>query len=233
MKKFFKYYITIWIIGFVLFHAVTFFTPNEMLGMSKFGGAFWIGYVFVLLAFIGQLACAWYALGAEKKERLFLNLPIVTISNTALIVTLVVGAAFMLIPDLPVWLGGIICLIILAAYAAMIIKAAAAGDIVADIDSRVEKQTFFIKSLTADAQMLLNTAGPDSLKTAAKKVYEAIRYSDPMSANELAEIQTQISYKFNDFSAAVNAGDEKSAAEYAIALCALLDNRNQKCKLLK
>ena len=233
MKKFFKYYFIVWLISFVLFHVITFFTPNEIVGMSKFAGAFWVGYIFILLAFIGQLACAWYALGVEGKERLFLNLPIVVISNTALIATLVVGAACMIVPNAPNWLGGIICLIIFAAYAIMIIKAAAAGDIVSDMDARVASSTFFIKSLTSDAETLLGTAKSESLKTAAKKVYEAIRYSDPMSASELAGIESQISYKFNDFSSAVNAVDEKSAAEYAIELCSLLDSRNKKCKLLK
>ena len=86
--------------------------------------------------------------------------------------------------------------------------------IVSDMDARVASSTFFIKSLTSDAETLLGTAKSESLKTAAKKVYEAIRYSDPMSASELAGIESQISYKFNDFSSAVNAVDEKSAAEY-------------------
>ena len=58
-------------------------------------------------------------------------------------------------------------------------------DVVSEIDDRVKAQTFFIHSLTADAQTLMSFAKSDVVQTECKKVYESIRYSDPMSNDAL------------------------------------------------
>lgn len=41
MKGTFKSYVIWWTVFVVVFNAVVFLTPNEMAGMTKFGGAFW------------------------------------------------------------------------------------------------------------------------------------------------------------------------------------------------
>lgn len=46
-------------------------------------------------------------------------------------------------------------------------------------------------------------ASCDEMKAETKKVYEAIRYSDPMSNNVLANIENQIQNEFNAFADAV------------------------------
>ena len=50
MNKNFKYYAGIWAILLVIFNLATFVSPNEAAGMTKFGGAFWVGYIFIALA---------------------------------------------------------------------------------------------------------------------------------------------------------------------------------------
>ena len=59
-----------------------------MAGASKFVGAFWTGYIFITLAFIGQLVCSYFALKAESLQKMFYNIPLITISYTGLIVML-------------------------------------------------------------------------------------------------------------------------------------------------
>lgn len=44
MKSKFKMYVIVWVAVVVLFNVIVFITPNEVAGMSKFGGAFWVGY---------------------------------------------------------------------------------------------------------------------------------------------------------------------------------------------
>ena len=48
MKSKFKMYVIVWAAVVVLFNVIVFITPNEVAGMSKFGGAFWVGYAFIL-----------------------------------------------------------------------------------------------------------------------------------------------------------------------------------------
>ena len=233
MKKSIGVYSVIWAICLAVFNVITFVTPNEIGGVSKFTASFWVGYVFITVAFIGQLVCAFFALKAENIKKMFYRIPMISISYTGLILMLIAGGIFMAIPTLPEWIGIIVCAIILAFNAIAVIKATAAAEVVGGIDEKVKKQTFFVKSLTADAQSLIASAKSDELRTEAKKVYEAIRYSDPMANDALAELDIQIKRQFNAFSDAVKAEDDELAKETADALAEIIERRNQECKLLK
>ena len=233
MKKSFKIYSLIWAICLAVFNVITFVTPNEIGGVSKFSGSFWVGYIFITIAFIGQLACAFAAFKAENLKKFFYNLPLLSISYGGLVAMLIVGSVFMAITVLPEWIGIIVCVIILAFNAIAIIKATAAADIVSGIDEKIKTQTFFIKSLSVDAQSLMTSAKSDELRAEAKKVYEAIRYSDPMANAALSDLDVQIERQFNAFSDAIKADDVQLSKETADALVEMVERRNQKCKLLK
>lgn len=232
MNRNFKYYTLIWTIFLVVFNVICFVTPNKVAGMSKFGGAFWAGYIFISIAFIGQLVCAYIALYTNDRTRLFYHIPIIHISYIGLILTVIFGALCMAVPNLPNWIGIIACLLVLAFTAVAAIKAKAAADIVKDLDESEKAGTLFIKSLTADAENLLSRAATAETKEACKKVFEAARYSDPISNDALAGIESQITLKFNEFSAAVTGGTAP-VGNLADALVALIESRNKKCKLLK
>ena len=233
MKKSFKIYSLIWTICLAVFNVITFVTPNEIGGVSKFSGSFWVGYIFITIAFVGQLACAFVVFKAENLKKFFYNIPLLSISYGGLVAMLIVGSVFMAIPVLPEWIGIIVCVIILAFNAIAIIKATAAADIVSGIDEKIKTQTFFIKSLSVDAQSLMTSAKTDELRAEAKKVYEAICYSDPMANAALSDLDTQIERQFNAFSDAVKADDAELAKETAYAIVEMVERRNQKCKLLK
>ena len=233
MKKSFKIYALIWVISLAVFNVITFVTPNEIGGVSKFSGSFWVGYIFITIAFLGQLACAFVAFKAENLKKFFYNIPLLSISYGGLVTMLVVGSIFMAVPALPEWIAIIVCVIILAFNAIAIIKATAAADIVSGIDEKIKAQTFFIKSLSVDAQSLMTSAKSDELRAETKKVYEAIRYSDPMANAALSDLDAQIEKQFNAFSDAVKADDAELAKETAATLVEMVERRNQKCKLLK
>ena len=80
MKKTFNYYSICWLISLAVFNVIAFVTPNEIAGISKFTGAFWVGYIFITLAFIGQLGCAYNAFKAENLKKLFYNIPLISVS---------------------------------------------------------------------------------------------------------------------------------------------------------
>lgn len=176
MKKTFKMYAICWAILFVAFHVIAFVTPGEIAGISKFSGSFWSGYAFIVLSFIGQLICAYVALKEKNVQKLFYCIPLITISYSATIVSVIVGALCMAIPFIPTWIGVIICLLILSFSAVSVLGAHTAADLVSKADDRRKMQTFFIKSLTVDAQTLMGRAASEDAKAEVKKVYEAIRY---------------------------------------------------------
>lgn len=233
MKKYFKYYGICWAIALVVFNVVTFVAANETVVLSAVGSSFWVGYTFVTIVFIGNLVCSLLFFKEENKSKVFLNIPIINLAYSVLIVSLIVGAVAMAVPAISYWVGVIVDLLVLAFYAIAIVKASAATDIVNDVEQKVKAQTFFIKSLTVDADSLMARAKSDEMKVETKKVYEAIRYSDPMSDTALANIENQIQNEFNAFVDAVKNDDIILAKSSANELVVLINDRNKKCKLLK
>ena len=234
MKKSFKYYALIWIIFFAAVNAVTFLIRPIIPGIEVVHDArFWIAWVFILIAFIGNLACAYFAFKADNLQKMFYNLPLIRISWIGLIVMVAASCAIMLIPKCPAWIAAVVCIIILAFNVIAVIKAAWAADTVEQIDEKIKTQTSFIKNLTTDASVILGHAKSDEVKADCKKVYEAARYSDPMSNEELSTIEADISVKMDEFSTAVNADDKDKTKEIADELVVLINDRNKKSKALK
>lgn len=233
MKKTFSYYSICWLITLAVFNVITFVTPNEIAGVSKFTGAFWTGYIFITLAFIGQLGCAYKAFKAENLKKLFYNIPLISISYTGLVVMLVVGIICMAVPVVPYWIGVIVCVLVFAFSAISVIKASVVADVVSEIDEKVKVKTQFIKLLTADAEHLMSSSKTAELKAEAKKVYEAIRYSDPMTNDALVDVEEQIQSEFKFFSQAIKSEDLELAKSVSDGLLTLIDSRNKKCKVLK
>ncbi len=233
MKKGFQRYTAAWAALLILFNLICFVTPAEWYGFNKFGGSFWAGYVVIMLAFLGQLACAYKAFRAENTKKLFYNLPLITVSYTGLILTLVFGGACMAVPDLPNWLGAIVGAVVLAFTAVAVIKASAAADIVESVDKMVTEKTAFLRVATADAEVILASAKSEETKAACRKVYEALRYSDPMSNEALSVTEAKITVKLGELKAAAAADDTEKTKTAAEDLMLLIKERNTKCKALK
>ncbi|WP_434309176.1 hypothetical protein [Hominifimenecus sp. rT4P-3] len=233
MKKNFKWYAICWAILFAVFQAVCFAMPKEIAGISKFDGAFWPGYIFISLAFIGQLICAYFAFKADSLKKMFYKLPLITVSYSGLLFMVVFGALGMAIPALPNWVSIIICLLILAFHAISVLKASVAADMVEQVDKRVDAQTQWIKRLTVEAEGLVSAAKSEAVRAECKKVYEAIRYSDPMSNDALSVIEEKITVKVDELAAAAGADDAERAKNAADEVRILVEERNKKCKALK
>ena len=228
MKKNFKYYIIVWGVLLALFNLITFIVP----GANKFTPSFWIGYGFIMVAFAGQLGCSFMVFKNDEHRMAFYNITLLRSTFIGLITTFVAGAICMIIP-FPYWLSVVICAIVLALNIVAVVKSKVAIDAVDSIDQKIKTKTFFIKSLTVDAETLMMRAGDDAIKAECKKVAEALRYSDPMSSDALSSVESQITIAFSNLSDAVSSGDKEKAASHSKEVLILIDDRNRKCKLLK
>lgn len=233
MKKTFKFYAIVWVICLALFNVISFVSPDEIAGISKFNGSFWTGYIFITIAFIGQLVCAYVAFKSKNLKKLFYNIPLISISYIGLVVMLVVGSITMAIPYIPNWIGIIACLLVLGFTAISVIKAGLAAELVSDIDEKLAPNTAFIKAITADAQNLMNRANAPMLKKQCKKVYEALRYSDPVSNAEIADIEQRIKEEFDILTDAVISDDLNLVESSAKEITVLINERTSKLKLSK
>ena len=232
MKKRFGLYIAAWAVLLALFNVIAFVSVGWT-GQEKYTSSFWIGYVFITAMFIGQLICALLAFRADDAKKFFYNVSLIRTSYIGLIASFIFGGLCMLISPLPYWVGVLVCAIILVANVLSVIKATAAVGEVERIDEKVKTQTFFIKSLTVDADTLVARAKSEAVKAECKKVYEAIRYSDPMSNDALASVENDISAEFAKLTEAVKADDTDAVVASANEVIILVGNRDKKCKLLK
>ena len=232
MKKAFRTYAIAWLIILVVFNVLCFATPNEAEGYYKLDATFWTAYVFITLSFIVQLICAYFAFRADSLRKLFYNIPLLRISYTGLSLMLIFGALFIIIPGFPAWLVIVLSVLIMGFNAVAVIKAGAAGQVVENVDRRIEKHTSFIRELTADVQGLLERAEGKE-KEACRKVYEALRYSDPMSGEELSLVEAKIRVKLSELAEAIGKGKPEDTAALAEEAVSLIQDRNRKIKINK
>ncbi len=233
MKKSFKFYIIIWAILLAIYNLAVFLVKPIIPGyVFNYDARFWISWGVIIATYIGQLFCAKTAFDSKNNEKFFLNIPLITESYTALIIATIVGSVLMLIPDCPAWIAAIVCAAVFGISVISVIKAKVAADLVSGIDDKIKVQTSFIKTFTVDAESLMKRAQSEIAKTSAKKVYEAVRYSDPMSSNGLSGIESEISIKFNQFASAITS-DSDDINTIADELIILISDRNNRCKLMK
>ncbi len=234
MKKNFKTYALIWAIVLAVFNAIIFLVRPIIPGyVIDYDARFYLAWAFIIAAFIGNLGCAYVTFKAENVKKLFYKIPLVTAAYSGLTAMLVCGVALMLIPNCPPWIASIVCIIAFALNAIAVIIADRTGDIVYQTDEKIKTQTAFIKSITVEAQNVCDSAKSDAVRVECKKVYEALRYSDPMSCKELSLEESQITDKMAELSVAVDKDDVNCVSQIAEQIILLAKKRNNKCKALK
>lgn len=230
MKNQKKYYVAAWLIAVAVFHVLMFLLPAEIINRDE--NRFWIVYGAVLFSFIGQAVCSLFYANKAKKEERFYYIPVVLIGYIALLVTFLLALQTITLQFLPDWFTIIVVILVFAYYALAVIRTLSAAEMICEIDKKVEKQTAFIRTLSTKANVLIQSASQE-LKPMTKQVYEALRYSDPMSSGELTMVEEDIINQFEVFSAAIN-DNQKEAAECAVQkIMTLIKERNELCKQIK
>lgn len=229
MKKRVGIYIIIWAIFLVIFNAVALtFAMTDGVTVN-----FWIGYITVTAAFVLQLFVGKKAFSEDELQKKFYGFSVSVISGIALACCLVSGIFVMMLPAASGWTAFTICVIFIGLSAASVLSAERAAEVISETDKQVRRNTFTIKKLTSDAEHLYMSADDDKMKECAKRVYEAFRYSDPVSNQALYMINERISRQFAEFEAAFDREDYDICCAAGRELIKLIDERSRECKFLK
>lgn len=189
---------------------------------------FWIAYVFTAAAFAAQIGIWKTALGkAETLKSKFLGFPVVHIGIVYAVIQVIAFAVFMFVPTLPAWSAVVVCSVIAGISAVCMISADAGRDEIERVEAKVQKKVFYIRELQVDIELLADNESDAAVKTALAQLAERIRYSDPMSSEQLADLENKISSKVAELKATSN------KLEIITELNSLFDERNKKCKILK
>ena len=207
---------------FVLVSVIAFAVPSAKTT------AFWLSYGFTVLAFAAQIAIWKAAFGRnESLKSKFLGFPIVHIGIVYLVVQIIAFIVFLSIPTLPIWSAVIACAVIAGVSAACMIASDVGRSEIERVSAKVREKTFYIKQLQADVELLASTETDTVIKSALTQLAEKIRYSDPMSNEQIADIEDRITVKVADLKSSTD------KAKIINELNSLLNERNRKIKILK
>lgn len=190
--------------------------------------AFGISYAFTVVAFAAQIVIWKSALGrAEPLKSKFLGFPIVHIGIVYLVVQVIAFAVFLFIPTLPVWSAVVACTVVAGVSAACIVASDVGRSEIERVSATVQEKTFFIKQVQTEIELLADAETDVAVKSALTQLAEKIRYSDPMSDEQIMDIENRIAVKIAELKSATD--KVKIIAELNL----LLDKRNKTIKILK
>lgn len=219
-------------VALVLINLVVFFVP------FSHGPIFWIAYGFLMFSILLQFVLGVFCYrNFSRPEKWIAYFAIIRYSFIYLIVQLILSVIFFVLDTFVdsgyFWIPLVLCIIVLGIFSGIIVAAFGAVKIVENVEERTKSEIIFIKSLTVDAEILQKQTNDLELQKKLFKFYETVRYSDPVSSSELAEVESNIKEQFILLKAAVVLNDSVKANEILQKLDLLMYERNQKCKLLK
>lgn len=207
---------------FALVSMIAFATPTVKTA------AFWITYAFTAAAFAAQIPIWKTALGRDDElESKFLGFPVVHIGIAHLIVQLMAFAVFLLVPSIPAWVSVVTCTAIAGVSAVCMVSAEMGRGEIERVEAKTQEKVFLIRRLQASVELLAEQETDPATKEALAQLAEKIRFSDPISHNQLAEVERKIADKVEKLA---TARDKTRTIEETSLL---LDERNKRAKLLK
>lgn len=234
MKKNAKYYLTCWIVLVALFNIICFVTPGEVNGISKYAGAFWSGYGFIMATFVAHLVYSIFVLSENSQEKKILNIPLMIISCGEVALMVICGMICITIPNLPNWIGIVLCSIVFAFSIIFVIFAKEIGDNALNANAKLNVSTYHFRNLFDTSQLLISSAKTEEIKEIARTVSEAVRYSDPISTEATRSLENEIETKLNGLLLLISNGEQVDVVKCkADELLRVVETRNSKCKTLK
>ena len=207
---------------FVLISILAFVIPTEKTA------TFWIAYAFTAAAFAAQIGIWKAAFGKEDSlKSKFLGFPVIHIGIVYIAVQTVAFLVFKFAPNLPAWAAIVVCALIAGLSALCMIAADTGSTEIRRVEAKVRKKVFYIKSLQVDVELLAEEESDAETKKALQQLAEKIRFSDPMSDEQLADLEEKIANKVEALKTA------PSKTQLISELNSLLTERNKKCKILK
>lgn len=192
MNKQFKNYIICWIVAIIAFNIISFVTPG---GFDRTGN-FWVGYVFTMLILVGHLV--YVHVFINRKGNLTIENTLRVLNYIELPVLVIIPIVCMFITNLPVWIAVIACTVILAITVIFSVCADTVTNKTVNAYEADRRNSEMMRTLQSKVEYIARQARGTSREDITKKIYEAIRYSNPMSDETTREIEKVILYKLEN-----------------------------------
>lgn len=216
---------------FVLFNVIYLGIPFPKTNVS------WISYVFTLLAIVISFLITAYAFkrGDTIKSKLY-GFPIVRVGYLyagAQLLFCFLISLIAVVTDVASWIPIITSVVLLGVAIIGVIVTDNAKDIVEHIEDQITVNTKVMTYFRLDMDSIVYSCQDSELKKKLERLAEDIRYSDPVSNDELKEIENQISEELKVLKNLIQVSDVEKATEKIKQIMDLLRERNYKCKAFK
>ena len=213
--------------------AIAFVTYNITVfaigGAAAHEAAFWLSYAFMMGAMLGVgiTVLALGRSGMRVRDWLF-GLP------TYIVVELVASTAFMIVESsIGTAIPLVVQTLILAVFLVFLSLCLVSKKTITETHRHVVHKTAFIGALRADAEGLCRRCEDAEVKKVFAAFSEAVRFSDPLSNEALASLESEIAATVAQAGKLLDAGDLAGAVAACEKASLLLKERNRETKVMK
>ena len=213
----------------IVYHVIVFAVPFAKTAV------FWLSYVFTLAAFAVAAASVYivFCKTPDVKSK-FYGFPIAKIGVIYAIGQIAVGLVFMAVGKwLPWWLALVIYIVALGVAAIGLISAEVVVEEIARQDEKLKKDVTLMRSLQSKVNQLAGQCDDLDAAEAVEAFADEIRYADPVTNDDLAEVEADLSAVVDELQKAVVDGDAESIRKLCRMASAVLAERHRLCKLGK
>lgn len=164
----------------------------------------------------------------------FFGYPLIRHCAIYLCLTMFSSTVFMILHTYVTWgvvLG--VSLLLLTIYLVFALSCLIAKRAIQEIEGNIKEKRLFIDLLKVDAEMLCAACNDAQAKKIFTEYAELVRYSDPMSAEVLFELEKEVQLQTMKAAEALREDRLEDATKHCKEAQLLLMERNKKCKALK
>ena len=128
----------------------------------------------------------------------------------------------------------VVFFVVLGGFAAIgILITSAVKDFIESVEKEEKQRTAFINNFKIEVESLNGKASDEALNKDIYKFSEKVKYSDPMSAPELVDVENELNTKYLSLKDNLANNNLDEAKKDLAELNDLMDKRNKLCKLNK
>lgn len=212
----------VWGIAFVVYNLIIF------LFMKPQSPVFWISYGFMVLAFGLQILGMYLSFKEFSVQAVFFGIPLAQFTLFYFFAELFMSFVFMIFQQITWKVPLVLQIVLLAVYAVVAIVSVATRDVAVAAKDKVQNSAAAMRMNTVDVEMLRDDAKDPELKKMLGRLAEAIRYSDPMTNEAVADVDARIRQETFALQTYCEDNDVNSAKDSCSKLQRLYVERNKK-----
>lgn len=189
---------------------------------------FWISYGFMILAFVLQIVGMYLSFKEFNVQAVFFGIPLSQFTLFYFFAELFMSLVFMIFQSVPWKIPVFLQILLLAVYAVVAILSVFARDAAVASSDKIKQQATAMRMNTVDIEMLRDSVKDPELKTQLGRLAEAVKYSDPMTTDAVADVDARIHQETFALQTYCEDGDLENARTSCAKLQRLYVERNKK-----